>query len=484
MPKFNIESAGDNTPRMEQRMIWLNQIEPDEFNSEIYNVTGIESLADDIRLNGLLQFPLVRYMPGGKYMIISGHRRVQAIRLLAKEDPNQWNMVPVILDPEKDETAAHIKLISANAVNRELSQWEIMQQTLKMHELLTEQKEKDGLPGRVRDMVAKKLNMSTGSVGEYLAINGNLIEQLKEKFKEGAISKALAVELSRISEARQFECYDAIGRGITLTAKEVRELFQTVQETKASDDVSESDTSARGDEHTEEYNVSESDTQEKPQRWTLRSGYVALPNEERAKILKSADMYGAANLLPCQSCRLATQCSGCCNVCQNKCEMIQGCHKKAKTEDRHDEELKEIPNINIHGDAEEERVECRQQDNQAVAEAGSQEERHPDGAGNCHAVEHTEIENVSESDTQYNTTHDLAWYQDMMRVAVTDVAVACQKIRELGGGCAPRPGCASCPLCVDDWCTLTDHTPKHHQYMLEAKRHDAKLDELFMEQDW
>ena len=122
MPKFDIESAGDSKPRMEQRWIWLNQIEPDEFNKEIYSVTGVEALAEDIKLNGLLQFPLVRYMPGGKYMIISGHRRVQAIRLLAMEAPEEWKTIPVILDPEQDETAAHIKLISANAVNRELSQ--------------------------------------------------------------------------------------------------------------------------------------------------------------------------------------------------------------------------------------------------------------------------------------------------------------------------------------------------------------------------
>ena len=119
MPKFNIDSAGDSKPRMEQRWVWLNQIEPDEFNEKIYNVSGVEALADDIKLNGLLQFPLVRYMPGGKYMIISGHRRVAAIRLLAKEDPEQWKMIPVILDPDKDDTSAHIKLISANAVNRE-----------------------------------------------------------------------------------------------------------------------------------------------------------------------------------------------------------------------------------------------------------------------------------------------------------------------------------------------------------------------------
>ena len=481
MPKFNIESAGDNKPRMEQRMIWLNQIEPDEFNSEIYNVTGIEALADDIKLNGLLQFPLVRYMPGGKYMIISGHRRVQAIRLLAKEDPNQWNMVPVILDPEKDETAAHIKLISANAVNRELSQWEIMQQTLKMHELLTEQKEKESLPGRVRDMVAKKLNMSTGTVGEYLTIHRNLIEPLKEQFKKSAISKALAMELSRIDPAKQEKCCEMMQQGITLTAKEVRELFQPVQEAKASDDVPESDTSAQGNEHEEQDtekiadNVSESDTQEKPQRWTLRSGYVALPEEEREKYIKNAGIYGAANVSPCQNCKIATQCSGCCNVCQNKCGMRQDCHKLAKTEDKH-EEPKEVPDGNICGNAENEHDERIEQDNQAVAEAGCQEERRPDGVGSYHAVEQ-EVENVSESDTQDNA-HGLAWYQDMMRVAVTDVAVACQKIRELDG-------CRACPISIYDdagWkqCMLTKCEPNLETlYMSDARKHDEILDELF-----
>ena len=182
MPKFNIDSAGDSKSRMEQRWVWLNQLEPDEFNEKIYNVSGVEALADDIKLNGLLQFPLVRYMPGGKYMIISGHRRVAAIRLLAKEDPEQWKMIPVILDPDKDDTSAHIKLISANAVNRELSQGEIMKQTLKMYSLLTEQKKKENLPGRVRDMVAKKLNMSAGAVGEYMTIEQNLIFYLKQDF--------------------------------------------------------------------------------------------------------------------------------------------------------------------------------------------------------------------------------------------------------------------------------------------------------------
>lgn len=253
MPKFNIDSAGDNRPRVEQRWVWLNQIEPDEFNDEIYSIAGVEALADDIKLNGLLQFPLVRYMPGGKYMIISGHRRVAAIRLLVKEDPEQWKMIPVILDPDKDDTSAHIKLISANAVNRELSQGEIMKQTLKMYSLLTEQKEKENLPGRVRDMVAKKLNMSAGAVGEYMAIEQNLVFHLKEEFLKGEISKAVAVELSKLITSDQVEWWNRIRAGEKVTADGVRQ-YRRQLEAKAQDNVPNAPDNVQD-------NVSESDTQ-------------------------------------------------------------------------------------------------------------------------------------------------------------------------------------------------------------------------------
>lgn len=253
MPKFNIESAGDSKPRMEQRWVWLNQIEPDEFNGEIYSIAGVEALADDIKLNGLLQFPLVRYMPGGKYMIISGHRRIAAIRLLAKEDPEQWKMIPVILDPDKDDTSAHIKLISANAVNRELSQGEIMKQTLKMYSLLTEQKKKENLPGRVRDMVAKKLNMSAGAVGEYMTIEQNLIFYLKQDFLKGELSKAVAVELSKLATADQMNWLDRIRAGEKVTADMVRQFRQQL-EVKAQDNVPNAPDNVQD-------NVSESDTQ-------------------------------------------------------------------------------------------------------------------------------------------------------------------------------------------------------------------------------
>ena len=441
MPKFNIDSAGDSKPRMEQRWVWLNQLEPDEFNEKIYNVSGVEALADDIKLNGLLQFPLVRYMPGGKYMIISGHRRVAAIRLLAKEDPEQWKMIPVILDPDKDDTSAHIKLISANAVNRELSQGEIMKQTLKMYSLLTEQKKKENLPGRVRDMVAKKLNMSAGAVGEYMTIEQNLIFYLKQDFLKGELSKAVAVELSKLTTADQMNWLDRIRTGEKVTADGIRQ-FRQQAEAKAPVNVPNVPDNVQDD-------VSESDTQEKQQKWTLRSGYVALPAEELTKLRELAGKYGAANLSPCQNCKLSTMCSGCCNVCQNTCGMVQRCHKAESVEGEH-EESKDMPD--------------------------GQEKNLPGGE----KEEHSAIANVSEPDTQEQPKqeHDLEWYKDMMRVAVADIAIACAKIRNYPGS---ESKCDYCPLYAYDHCTLTDSTPQSATYLFRARRLDDELQRLFEE---
>ena len=441
MPKFNIDSAGDSKPRMEQRWVWLNQLEPDEFNEKIYNVSGVEALADDIKLNGLLQFPLVRYMPGGKYMIISGHRRVAAIRLLAKEDPEQWKMIPVILDPDKDDTSAHIKLISANAVNRELSQGEIMKQTLKMYSLLTEQKKKENLPGRVRDMVAKKLNMSAGAVGEYMTIEQNLIFYLKQDFLKGELSKAVAVELSKLTTADQMNWLDRIRAGEKVTADGVRQ-FRQQAEAKAPVNVPNVPDNVQDD-------VSESDTQEKQQKWTLRSGYVALPAEELTKLRELAGKYGAANLSPCQNCKLSTMCSGCCNVCQNTCGMVQRCHKAESVEGEH-EESKDM--------------------------LDGQEKNLPGGE----KEEHSAIANVSEPDTQEQPKqeHDLEWYKDMMRVAVADIAIACAKIRNYPGS---ESKCDYCPLYAYDHCTLTDSTPQSATYLFRARRLDDELQRLFEE---
>ena len=435
MPKFNIESAGDSKPRMEQRWVWLNQLEPDEFNGEIYSIAGVEALADDIKLNGLLQFPLVRYMPGGKYMIISGHRRVAAIRLLAKEDPEQWKMIPVILDPDKDDTSAHIKLISANAVNRELSQGEIMKQTLKMYSLLTEQKKKENLPGRVRDMVAKKLNMSAGAVGEYMTIEQNLLLGIKEDFLKGGISKAVAVELSKLIASDQAAWWNRIGAGEKVTADAVKRFRQKLEaeaQSKAPNvpdkatDIPDKAPNVPDKAYNVPDDVSEPDTQAE----VIDNPPSVKYSEKEIKhqqIMEKVKANGWDSLEPCERCFAATLCEKCCATCTEPCNAQQPCRKK-----------------DVKPDTE------------------------------------AQKEDVSEPDTQevQNKERDLEWNKDIMRRAVVDIAASCAAIRKYSSS---GTDCDYRPLHNRNACTLTEAAPNSVVYMMSAKRRDEKLEKLFWE---
>lgn len=355
MPKFDMNNVGGANAGTEIRWVNLDQLEEDPLNQEIYHTDGIEELAADIELNGLMQYLLVRYMPGFKFRIISGHRRYKALCLLAKKDKYRWGRLQVIVDRDADEDSIAIKLISANAVNRDMTQGEQLRQAVKLHELLTAQKEKEQLPGRVRDMVAAKLNMSSGSVGELLAIQNNLNGDWLELFEAGEISKRLAVELSKLDEEEQagFSQKHMEGEPVTV---------ELIQQYKAHMDVSESDTLAvMADNENSHYatekvmadnkndhnalgevaDVSESDTQsdeltdEEIQR-------IQAEHEHRVKKIQQAELERIAqkiqekgwdSLEPCEKCTNSTQCFKCCAGCTERCNVWQPCYKQDASKD-------------------------------------------------------------------------------------------------------------------------------------------------------
>ena len=341
MPKFSITAVGngESKPANEMRWVNLNQLEEDPMNEEIYNTDGIEELAADIELNGLMQYPLVRFMPGGMYRIISGHRRVKALRLLAKQDKEQWKTIPVILDSDKDETSIAIKLISANAVNRHMTRREQFIQALKLYELLTEQKEKENLPGRVRDMVAKKLNISSGSVGAFLQLANNLNGVLLDYYLNGSLSKSAAIEASKLPDEDQDALIEAIEcREIEpqlLSVEDIRSHFAKpledsgsepdgIESGGANESVSHSDTQKKEN--------AVSDTKASPAYWTPNSGYV------------EGECAFPPLFVECHECHEVTRCQGCCDKCNNHCELYQDCAKKKRMQalkdsygDRHEE---------------------------------------------------------------------------------------------------------------------------------------------------
>ena len=73
-----------DTSREAIEYISLDKLEADPGN--FYRLTGLEDLAANIELCGLQQPVRVRPTEGGRYMIVSGHRRRAALALLAKAE--------------------------------------------------------------------------------------------------------------------------------------------------------------------------------------------------------------------------------------------------------------------------------------------------------------------------------------------------------------------------------------------------------------
>lgn len=87
-------------------------------DNEIFPIDdrGVEELAASIELNGLQNPPIVTPHPDGRgYYIISGHRRVRAVRLLHQQNPGPtWAKVMCRVQKYKSDTFAALALLTAN----------------------------------------------------------------------------------------------------------------------------------------------------------------------------------------------------------------------------------------------------------------------------------------------------------------------------------------------------------------------------------
>jgi ParB family chromosome partitioning protein len=80
----------------------------------------MNELMESIRTDGLAQPPLVRPFGRG-YQIISGHRRVECYRRLAKEDPTTYGSIPVNVTDDCDDERALVLLDATNLMTRQLT---------------------------------------------------------------------------------------------------------------------------------------------------------------------------------------------------------------------------------------------------------------------------------------------------------------------------------------------------------------------------
>lgn len=193
----------------------LDQLHEDARN--FYTVSGVEDLAANIQLCGLMD-PLRVSKAEDGYTIVSGHRRFAALSLLAKED-SRFSKAACIVDSSADTPQMQeLRLIYANADTRRMSGADIARQAERVQELLYELKEQGvDFPGRMRDHVAEACKISKSKLSRLEAIRSHLAPDIRKAYwdgpEKGRLNEAAAYSLSRLPEDYQRQVVDAYRRG-------------------------------------------------------------------------------------------------------------------------------------------------------------------------------------------------------------------------------------------------------------------------------
>lgn len=188
-----------NTSGPEQiEYIDISLLDGDERN--FYQLTDIDDLADNIQMCGLQQPIRVRAGEGGRFTIVSGHRRRAALAQLVEKGLDQFRRVPCIRETDDVSPALQeLRLIFANSSTRKLTSAEIGEQAERVEALLYQLKE-DGFEfpeGRMRDVVAAACNTHGSKLARIKVIRERLLSNLRPAWDGGKMPEQAAYALAQ-----------------------------------------------------------------------------------------------------------------------------------------------------------------------------------------------------------------------------------------------------------------------------------------------
>lgn len=183
-----------------------------------FDAEALKELADSIRANGIVQPPVVRRLPNGKYQLIAGERRTRAaIQAGLKK-------IPVVLVDASDRKAAEMGVVE-NIQRKDLNAIE----EAEGYRLLKDQF------GITQEDVAERVGKSRSAIANSLRIL-ELPDEVKQLLARGLLSSGhakvlLSVEGERDRTLLARECVE---RSLTVRdlEKRVKRLTQPVVEPK------------------------------------------------------------------------------------------------------------------------------------------------------------------------------------------------------------------------------------------------------------
>ena len=193
------------------KYIDVEDLVPSEDN--FYSMSAIDELAGLIELSGGVKQPgLVVPLGGGKYKVISGHRRRLASLQLVRQGKEAYRKMPCMVEdaereqgPEADELRAideAILLITTNG-QREKTDWDKVQEATRMRALLDRKRRFEKIPGETRKIIAEQLGTTPAQVGRYDSIEKHLNRYFTDLLAKGKIGISLAYDLSTMAEDLQ-----------------------------------------------------------------------------------------------------------------------------------------------------------------------------------------------------------------------------------------------------------------------------------------
>lgn len=217
------------------KYIDVEDLVPSEDN--FYSMSAIDELARLIELSGGVKQPgLVVPLGGGKYKVISGHRRRLASIQLVKQGKETYRKMPCMVEDigrnteqeilqnmtefearaggrqgaDADELRAineAILIITTNG-QREKTDWDKVQEATRLRELLDQKRRFEKIPGETRKLIAEQLGTTPAQIGRYDSIAKHLAAPFRHLFERGKINISVAYELSTLENGWQYNAYN------------------------------------------------------------------------------------------------------------------------------------------------------------------------------------------------------------------------------------------------------------------------------------
>ncbi len=273
------------------KMIDIDKIIPN--NENFYSMDSIDELADDIERQGLKNVLVVYPANDGKYILKSGHRRCEAVKLLINAGRRKSHTVPCYIDGVKSAAETKIDLIMLNATARTYTDADVMQQYKELTRAYETYEKETGirLKGRMRERIAEAMNVSSAQVGKIENIVHNAIPDIVESVEKGEVSISTANEIAKLPEVQQKK-YAADIENVThkevKTAVQVQKKTSSIpekeRESEIEDDFSEFAESTDND-YTEPDDYNDIDDDISPKSYTIYDEEAEILNKYMDKII-------------------------------------------------------------------------------------------------------------------------------------------------------------------------------------------------------